>query len=267
MSRSTLLIGALLISVCGRGTMVSAQDSDDGSWKDRYQRREQVGADGSRIVYRWFMPPVEPGEKVPLILFLHGAGERGDDNDKTLVHGARDFISDAVQSKRKCAVLIPQCPTDEKWVDAPWSADSHEMNDEPTGPMALVIEALEEHLRNDSIDPSRIYLTGLSMGGYGSWDLLARYPKRFAAAVPICGGGDSRAEVVARFVDVPIWAFHGGADDVVKPLRSRAMIDALKAAGGSPKYTEYPEVGHDSWTRTYADAALYDWLFAQQLKD
>ena len=113
-----------------------------------------------------------------------------------------------------------------------------------------------------SIDESRLYVTGLSMGGFGAWDAIQRYSNRFAAAVPICGGGDPA--FAKQLVHVPVWAFHGELDTAVKPLRSRDMIAALKAAGGTPKYTEYPGVGHNSWAATYANREMYAWLFAQK---
>src|SRR5207244_7702516 len=115
-----------------------------------------------------------------------------------------------------------------------------------------------------SIDPKRLYITGLSMGGYGTWDLISRHPELFAAAAPICGGGDEdQAEKIAK---LPIWIFHGAKDQAVPVERSRNMVTALKKAGGEPKYTEYPDVGHDSWVRAYKDPELFAWLFAQKKK-
>jgi predicted peptidase len=116
-------------------------------------------------------------------------------------------------------------------------------------------------LRDSAVNDNRVYITGLSMGGYGTWDALARRPNFFAAALPICGGGDPKT--VARFVNVPIWCFHGDKDEAVRVQRSREMIEALKNAGGEPKYTEYAGVGHNSWTQTYANPAVFEWLFTQ----
>ena len=122
-----------------------------------------------------------------------------------------------------------------------------------------LLAALEKEF---SIDARRLYVTGLSMGGYGTWDAIQRYPDRFAAAVPICGGGDSlRVKEIAR---LPIWAFHGADDGVVKPQRSRDMIAALQQAGGTPRYTEYPKTGHDAWSETYSNPKLYEWLLQQR---
>jgi predicted peptidase len=125
--------------------------------------------------------------------------------------------------------------------------------------MALVASLETEY----PVDTNRLYVTGLSMGGYGTWDAIQRFPAKFAAAVPVCGGGDATAaKAIAK---VPVWAFHGAKDTAVKPERSRDMIAALKAAGGAPKYTEYPDVGHNSWVNAYNTPELYEWMFAQKL--
>jgi len=141
---------------------------------------------------------------------------------------------------------------------------SSTLPEKPSRSLAATVKAAEALEREFSIDSKRLYITGLSMGGYGTWDALSRWPEKFAAAVPICGGGDPA--YARRMKDVPIWAFHGDEDKAVKVQRSREMIEALKAAGATPKYTEYAGVGHDSWTRTYSDPALFKWLFAQSRK-
>jgi predicted peptidase len=198
----------------------------------------------------------------PLVIFLHGAGERGDDNQKQLVHGMNDFAADEIMAKYPAFVLAPQCPEGQKWSEVDWSAKSSTLPAEISPSLAATLKAADALQKEFSIDPKRIYITGLSMGGYGAWDALSRQPERFAAAAIICGGGDPA--YVAKMKEVAIWLFHGGEDRAVPVGRSREMIDALKAAGANPKYTEYPGVGHNSWARTYADPALYDWLFAQK---
>ena len=130
--------------------------------------------------------------------------------------------------------------------------------------MRMALEAIEQLRKEFKVDSRRLYVTGVSMGGYGTWDLLWRQPAMFAAAAPICGGGDP--EKASLFAGVPLWAFHGGADKTVPTQKSRDMIEALKKAGGTPHYTEYPGVGHDSWTQTYKNPEFYEWLFAQQKK-
>jgi predicted peptidase len=130
------------------------------------------------------------------------------------------------------------------------------------GQLHRVPALVDDVLATEAADPQRVYLTGLSMGGYGAWDLAARMPKRFAALLPICGGGDEAT--AARLASLPIWCFHGADDTVVLPGRSRSMIAAVKAAGGSPRYAELKGVGHDSWTPAYRDPVVLDWLFAQR---
>jgi predicted peptidase len=128
--------------------------------------------------------------------------------------------------------------------------------------MQSVKELMDDMVENAGIDTSRIYITGLSMGGYGTWDAIARYPNFFGAAAPVCGGGDPK--LVKQYAKLPIWCFHGEADSVVKVIRSREMVEALQQVGSSIKYTEYPGVQHDSWTATYSNPEFYEWLFAQR---
>lgn len=154
---------------------------------------------------------------------------------------------------------------DYRWANMDWSAAKGGMGKEPSTPMRLTLEVLGKLQKEFSIDDKRLYLTGLSMGGYGTWDLLARHPDMFAAAVPVCGGGDE--SMAAKMKDVPIWCFHGGADPTVPTQRSRDMIKAIKDAGGNPKYTEYPGVGHNSWDKAYSEKELPAWLFAQVKKE
>lgn len=228
-----------------------------------YEPREFVGKSGKPLKYRLIKPlGYQFGKKYPLVLFLHGAGERGDDNAAPLRHGAKDFASDQLRAKYPAYVLIPQCPTDKKWSEVDWSKDSSELPQDPSDAMQSIKELLDEMIENAGVDKTRVYITGLSMGGYGTWDAIARYPGFFAAAAPICGGGDPKT--VDKFKSLPIWCFHGAKDPVVKVRRSQEMVDALKRVGSPVKYTEYPEAQHDSWTQTYANPELYDWLFAQR---
>lgn len=200
----------------------------------------------------------------PLILFLHGAGERGDDNQLQLLHGVKQFALDQIRAQYPCFVVAPQCPLEQQWVDTAWSAAAHTMPSEPAPPLRLALNLLAELEHEFPINARRVYITGLSMGGFGVWDALQRYPRRFAAAVPVCGGGDlAQAE---RVTQVPVWAFHGAQDDVVLPGRSRDMIAAVRQAGGEPRYTEYSQTGHDAWSETYRNPELYAWLFAQAWK-
>lgn len=231
---------------------------------DDYQPRVYSNDQGRQLKYRLLIPKdYSPtgSEKYPLVLFLHGAGERGDDNGKQLVHGTKEFAKDENRQKYPCFVVAPQCPNDKRWVEVDWDADSHKQPEESIS-LSLTRELLTTLQKEYRIDEKRLYVTGLSMGGFGTWDLITRTPDLFAAAVPICGGADET--VADRVAKLPIWTFHGDKDTVVKPERSRRMVAAIEKAGGKPKYTEYPGVNHDSWTRTYADPEMMAWLFAQK---
>lgn len=221
------------------------------------------GKDGKTLPYNLMKPKdYDPAKKYPLVVFLHGAGERGTDNKKQITHGVPAFASKENRENYPCFLVAPQCPGNFKWVDCDWGAASHTIPKEMTEPTRLTIELIESAMREHSIDPKRVYITGLSMGGYGTWDLIARYPNLFAAAIPICGGADEAT--APKIKHIPIWNFHGGNDTVVKTSRSRNMIAALEKVGGKAKYTEYPNTGHNSWAPAYKDPELMKWLFSQK---
>lgn len=248
-----------IVSFLAMSTVLIAQADD----RDAFEARTYASANGQKLLYRLLKPAkYDAKQKYPLVVFLHGAGERGDDNKVQLVHGMADFANPANREKYPAFVIAPQCPKNEKWVDVDWGTLKHDMPEKPASPMRLTHELMAALEKEFSIDADRIYITGLSMGGYGTWDALQRHPQRFAAAIPICGGGDPK--FAEKIKNIPIWAFHGTKDTAVKPERSRDMIDAIKAAGGSPKYTEYPEAGHDSWSATYKNPEVHAWLFAQR---
>jgi predicted peptidase len=180
----------------------------------------------------------------PLVVFLHGAGERGDNLERVKVHGPPKLID---QGKSLPAIVVsPQCAAGRWW---------HSQLLEVT---ALVDEIVAKH----KVDQDRIYLTGLSMGGFGTWALAAYTPERFAALIPICGGGEVLA--ARALTKVPIWVFHGAKDPIVPLERSEVMVEGLKRAKAEPKFTVYPDAGHDSWTATYDNPEVWDWLFAQK---
>ncbi len=224
---------------------------------------------GHALNYRLLTPLVEfkdcmeAKKTYPLVVFLHGAGERGDDNEKQLIHGSKLFSDIETRVNHPAFVIFPQCPEGKKWVEVDWSLPAHDMPAEASENLQLTLDLIDSMIENYPIDTSRIYVIGLSMGGYGVWDIISRYPDKFAAAVPICGGGDEAQAL--KIKDVPIWAFHGGNDRLVPTQRTRNMINAVKKAGGHPKYTEYPGVGHLSWNKAFAEPDLLDWLFSQHL--
>jgi predicted peptidase len=230
-----------------------------------FTKAESISDDsGATLAYQIFVPANVPADKkIPLVLFLHGAGERGNDNTNQVKHGAMDLIRYA-QSNEAAVIIFPQCPKDKKWAEVNWNAPSHTMPEQPSSSMALIFKLLEEKTNKLPIDKSRIYVTGISMGGYGTWDILQRKPGYFAAAMPICGGGDLAGAPIMK--STPIWTVHGDQDKAVPVSRSRDMVAALKACEGNIQYTEIPGAGHDVWTRTYADISMIKWLFSQRLK-
>jgi predicted peptidase len=183
----------------------------------------------------------DAGKKYPVILFLHGAGERGDDVNLVKKHGPPKLVDGKTDLAVKDFIVIsPQCPPNKWW-------QPHE-----------VIALLDEVAKGHAVDADRVYLTGLSMGGFGTWETSARYPERFAAIAPICGGGDPRR--VRSLKDMPTWVFHGDKDEAVPVQRSIEMVEALKQIGNDVKFTRYPEAGHDSWTESYNNPELYAWF-------
>jgi len=188
-------------------------------------------------------PKGKSPKRWPLMLFLHGAGERGTDLALVKKHGPPKLVE---RGKRFPFLIVsPQCPRGQ-W----WNAD-------------VLTALLDEVVAAHAVDEDRVYVTGLSMGGFGTWALGAKTPRRFAALVPICGGGDTKT--AARLKDIAVWAFHGERDRLVRPERSRQMVKAIQAAGGkNVKLTVYPDAGHNSWTRAYAEPGLYEWLLKQK---
>jgi predicted peptidase len=178
----------------------------------------------------------------PLVIFLHGSGERGDDLKKVAKHGPPKLVE--AGREFPFILLSLQCPAGQWW---------------DTAALDVWLDAV---LRKYRVDTQRIYLTGLSMGGFGTWSWAQQKPERFAAIVPICGGGDPAQ--AAKLKSLPVWAFHGAKDPTVALAKTEEMIAAIKAAGGEPKVTIYPEATHDSWTETYANDEVYAWMLAQK---
>jgi predicted peptidase len=188
----------------------------------------------------------------PLLVFLHGAGERGSDIEKVKIHGPPRLIDEG--RKFPFVVLSPQCP-EGQW----WDTEA-------------IFWLVKEVVKKYKLDRDRIYVTGLSMGGYGTWSLTMEHPDYFAAAVPICGGGQanllqpSNAKLVEKIKDLPYWVFHGAKDRTVLLKESEEMVEALQQIGGNVKFTVYPDAAHDSWTETYEMDELYDWLLQHHRK-
>lgn len=219
--------------------------------------------EGKRLLYREIQPEgVDASRRYPLVLFLHGAGERGSDNRRQMVHGIKSLVAFSKAYGEPCFYLIPQCPEGRQWVKVPWGAKSHAIPESPSEELALALDLVKAKAAEWPIDKDRIYITGISMGGYGTWDAISREPGLFAAAIPICGGGD--VACAERLKGLPIWVFHGSADEAVPVCRSRNMVEALRRAGGRVLYHEYPGAGHNVWSRTYDNAVVLRWLFDQR---
>ena len=221
--------------------------------------------------FRVFTPKVwSRKQKAPVILFLHGAGERGDDNLAQTKVGIGPAIL-RQQESLPFIVVMPQCPKNRWWTEQEMQAQA--------------LKALDQTIKEFNGDTKRTYLTGLSMGGYGSWAIVAGNPTRFAALAVVCGGvrppprvnvpeamtglaasADPYGAVAAKVGKTPVWVFHGGADPVVPVTESRKMVEAIKAAGGSVRYNEYEGVGHNSWDKAYAEPEIFSWMLAQKLK-
>ncbi|MEM8713577.1 MAG: GDSL-type esterase/lipase family protein, partial [Planctomycetota bacterium] len=218
------------------------------------------------IPYRLLAPSrIEEGKRYPVILFLHGAGERGDDNELQLKHFPERMVTRERMESFPCFLIAPQCPAGGRWTTDGWgSKNSQRLPSEMTPPMAAAVQALLDVCATYPIDLDRVYLTGLSMGGYGTFELATRFPDWFAAVAAVCGGGDEKS--ADRLVGLPLSIWHGDRDDAVPVERSRAMMEALKAMGGDglASYRELKDVGHDSWTAAYGDDGCLEWMFAQR---
>ena len=222
---------------------------------------------GFVLPYRLYVPKnYDCGERYPLLVFLHGAGERGNDNEKQISVFVQNLFSYPESPLYDAIVLAPQCPTDSQWVLAPWT-DNYTISETPESPalecLCMVIDELRDFY---NVDDDRLYVTGLSMGGFGTWDLLSRHGARFAAGIPICGGGDpSYAGLLKR---IPIRTFHGSEDEAVPVKCTRQMFAAIKKAGGELiDYTEFDGMGHNVWDTVYTDREVIDWLFEQSLAE
>ena len=251
-------------------TVASADDGKQEEQKprvipfqERWEAQVHTNEMGETLPYRLLKPKVYDAEQAyPLVVFLHGMGERGSDNVSQLVNGVSEFFaSDAAMVRFPAVVIAPQCPDGEDMNEASWS----NWRDETRGitkPTRLALEIVEAMREQFTIDSDRMYIGGLSMGGFGTWDVIQEYPDLFAAAFPICGGGDP--EKAERIASLPLWVFHGAKDETVPPQLSRDMVRAIQEEGGHPGYSEYPDVGHDSWTNAFEEPRLLPWLFSQK---
>jgi predicted peptidase len=209
------------------------------------QHSQTFDKDGTKLDYLLYLPPdygKDEAKSWPLIMFLHGSGERGTDVNQVKRHGPPKIVeADDSPLGKRFIVVSPQCPPKDRW-------RPEELN-----------HLLDDVVEHYHIDKDRIYLTGLSMGGFGTWAWAEQNPGRFAAIAPMCGGGD--ATQAEKLKALPIWVFHGEMDKTVPIERDQEMVDAVKTAGDKDvKFTKYPDAGHDCWTRSYANPELYEWF-------
>lgn len=251
----------LLVLYCT--IMVKAQNE-----LDAFERRVFTKGN-TTLPYRILFPKnFNPAQKYPLVLVLHGAGERGGDNEAQLVYGAKRFLDE--QDNYPSIVVFPQCPADSYWSNVHIKKDvkgkrtfHFRKGGKPTEAMSSLLSLLKQLQQNEYVDKDRIYIGGLSMGGMGTFELLRRKPDTFAAAFPICGGG--APETAGKFAKkVPVWIFHGEEDSVVPVKHSIMMAKAIEKEGGDVKLTIYPGVNHNSWDHAFKEPELFRWIFSHK---
>ncbi|MCB0643374.1 MAG: prolyl oligopeptidase family serine peptidase [Phaeodactylibacter sp.] len=236
----------------------------------QFEKRVFTNAAGDSLPYRILYPAdYDSGKNYPLVLFLHGAGERGTDNEMQLKHGVYTFLQAEHRANFPCIVIAPQCPKEDYWanVDVNRSTQPFQLNfnyQQPLRtPLALALELVRQTIKKEAVDKKRVYITGLSMGGMGTLEAVNKHPKLFAAAAVVCGAGQVEA-FEKKQAKLPMWLFHGADDLVVSVEHSRAMVDRLQEFGAPLRYTEYDGVKHNSWENAYAEPELLPWLFAQK---
>ncbi len=209
-----------------------------------------------------------PNKQYPVHLFLHGSGERGNDNSSQLTHGGKLFLKKENREKYNSWVIFPQCSKNDRWPSLSsdqWDKSFNNNNSKPNKSLGLVIRLMDKFIEKKQVDKQRIYLSGLSMGGMGTFEILFRRPNMFAAATPICGNGIP--QLAKLYADkVPLWIFHGSDDNVVSPKYSLAMAKAIIEAGGSPKMTLYENTGHGSWNNAFEEKDFLKWIHSKSNK-
>lgn len=225
--------------------------------------------EGDTLNYRFLKPAnYDPSKQYPVHLFLHGAGERGNDNSSQLTHGGELFLKKEVRDKYPSWVIFPQCTENDRWpslLSDNWNDTLFTLSTNPNNSLNLVIKLMDKFIKKKQVDKTRVYVSGLSMGGMGTFEILCRRPNMFAAATPICGNGVAQmAKLYSQ--KTPIWIFHGSDDTVVSPIHSLKMATAIIEAGGSPKLTLYEDVDHGSWDNAFAEQNFLKWIYSKSKK-
>lgn len=253
---------SIIIALCLIVSSAFAQDLN------KYEKQSfVVGSD--TLKYRILYPEnFDANKKYPVVLFLHGRGESGNDNQKQLANGGKLFLSDNYRKNHPSIVIFPQCAEDSYWANVEIETVSNKRffnfvkGGEATKSMNLVLKFTDQFFKKPFVEQSQIYVGGLSMGGMGTLEILRRKPKTFAAAFSICGG-DNPANA-KKYKNVPLWIFHGALDDVVNPQLTYSVFRELRRLGNEPKYTIYPKANHNSWDSTFAEPELMPWLFSHK---
>jgi predicted peptidase len=241
--------------------------------QDKSLFKKEIYVSGTdTLQYRFLLPlNYDASKKYPLILFLHGSGERGNDNEAQLIHGSSLFLRDSIREKYPAIVIFPQCRENSYWSNVNRFEDKHgeeryiyQAGGKPTLDMELLQRLLKKIIKEYPVEKKQIYAGGLSMGGMGTFEVVWRNPKLFAAAFPICGGADVAS--AKRFKKTHWWIFHGAKDDVVMPQFSQRIVTALEEIQADVKFTLYPEANHNSWDNAFAEPDLLPWLFSQKKK-
>jgi predicted peptidase len=234
--------------------------------RERFTQKKYVGRTGDTLRYRMLDPDRDTLRSTPLVIFLHGSGERGSDNEAQLKWGVMNFATDQMMALHPALVIAPQCPANQQWanLDRAKNGTTATLNSQPTKAMQLLRELIDQLIKTQHIDPKRIYITGTSMGGFGTFDAVERYPDLFAAAIPVCGGGD--ASKINTAAHIPMWICAGADDPTVNVQYSYDMVAELRKAGAHPGFSIFPETGHLSWLSVYNDPHIIEWLFRQRKK-
>ncbi|WP_439185611.1 alpha/beta hydrolase-fold protein [Carboxylicivirga taeanensis] len=261
MQKSLLVIALILLA--STAWSVKAQQVS------QYGKREFIH-ENETLLYRILYPDnYDENKKYPLLLFLHGAGERGSDNERQLNLGGDLFLNEKLRQKYPAIVIFPQCPVDTMWTARTKHMDAQQnwvfnfpVSEVPPRPAEMVNLLVEEYMEIPSVDKSRIYIMGISMGGIGTLEFLHRWPDKYAGAAVICGGHDYR--ITDNYKHLPIWFFHGEADDVVPHHYSYEVYKTVRKGDRRTRYTSYPNTNHNSWDKALAEPKLLKWMFKNQ---
>ncbi len=270
-----LMFLILVLAVAANAALEPIEGKTLKEVAEKSESCKYVGSNGAILPYRLFAPKVLKDKKYPLIVFLHGAGERGSDNSKQLFHNAPlrlayEKCEDGMwrQESRKAFVIFPQCASESQWVLVPWGVtNSSAIPAQPSPGLQNVHELVQKLQKELPIDSKRIYVTGMSMGGYGTWDYMTRWPDEVAGAIVVCGGADNASVAANPKVNtIPVKIFHGTIDKAVPVIRGRTAFNAVKEKNPNATYIEYGMQGHGIWNMAYSEPCLGVWLFNQRKK-